>query len=251
MIAAMGYGGDLSMINVNGMIAFTSGLLSFFTPCILPLVPSYLIYISGITFDEMGSPRKEHRKKVISHSLSFILGFSFVFVALGASSSLLGAFFARFHSIIIKTGGVILIMLGLFYLDIIKIPFFNRQYVMQFKKRPIGIMGSFIIGVVFSLGWTPCVGPALSSILIMASIAGKISHGIYLLAAYSLGLAIPFLVSSLVFDRLLALLKRYGSVARYAVKGLGAMLIVIGLLLVTSYYNVISLWVNILLSPGL
>jgi len=241
-------GGGLSMINVNGLIAFISGLLSFFTPCILPLVPSYLIYISGITFDDTGQLIKEQRKKVFSHSLSFIFGFSFVFVTLGLSTSLLGTFFAQFHAYIIRLGGIILIVLGLFYLDIIKIPFFNRQYVMQLERRPIGLAGSFIVGITFSLGWTPCVGPALSSILIMASMTKKVSHGAYLLAMYSLGLAIPFLVSSLIFDKLLALLKRYGSIARYVVKVLGVMLIILGLLLVTSYYNLINLWVNSLLS---
>lgn len=244
----MNPGGNLSITDVNGLIALASGLLSFFTPCILPLVPSYLIYISGITFDDMGQPAKEHRRKVFFHSLFFILGFSLVFVTLGVSSSLLGTFFARFHGYIMRIGGIVLVILGLFYLDIIKIPLFNRQYVMQLERRPIGLAGSFVIGITFSLGWTPCVGPALSSILFMASMSKKLTHAIYLLSMYSLGLAIPFLVSSLIFDRLLALLKRYGFVARYVVKVLGVMLIIIGLLLATSYYNAISLWVNSLLS---
>jgi cytochrome c-type biogenesis protein len=242
--------GGLSAMNVSGLAAFVSGLLSFFTPCILPLVPSYLIYISGITVDDVAAPTKEHRKKVFFHSLSFILGFSFVFVALGISTSLLGGFFAEYQTYIVRLGGIILVLLGLFYLDIIKISFFNRQYMMQLERKPVGLAGSFVVGLTFSLGWTPCVGPALSSILIVASMAGKASHGTYLLSLYSLGLAIPFIVSSLLFDRLFILLKRFAFIARFAVKVLGVLLIVLGLLMVSSYYNTLNLWIGTLLPSG-
>lgn len=237
-------------MNVSGLAAFVSGLLSFFTPCILPLVPSYLIYISGITVDDVAAPTREHRKRVFFHSLSFILGFSVVFVALGISTSLLGGFFAEYQAYIVRLGGIILILLGLFYLDIIKVSFFNRQYMMQLERKPVGLAGSFIVGLTFSLGWTPCVGPALSSILIVASMAGKTSHGTYLLSLYSLGLAIPFVISSLLFDRLFILLKRFGFIARFAVKVLGVLLIVLGLLMVSSYYNTLNLWIGTLLTSG-
>jgi len=242
--------GGLSVISVNGLAAFISGFLSFFTPCILPIVPSYLIYISGITVSDTANPSKEHRQRVFFHSLCFILGFSFVFVALGISTSLIGGFFAGYHTYIIRLGGIILILLGLFYLDIIKISFFNRQYMVQLERKPIGLMGSFVVGVTFSLGWTPCVGPALSSILIVSSMAGKASHGIYLLSLYSLGLAIPFIIASLLFDKLFILLKRYGFVARYAVKVLGVLLIVLGLLMVTSYYNMLNFWIATIFPSG-
>ena len=242
--------GGLSAMNVSGLAAFVSGLLSFFTPCILPLVPSYLIYISGITVDDVAAPTKEHRKRVFFHSLSFILGFSFVFVALGISTSLLGGFFAEYQAYIVRLGGIILILLGLFYLDIIKISFFNRQYMMQLEQKPVGLAGSFVVGLTFSLGWTPCVGPALSSILIVASMAGKTSHGTYLLSLYSLGLAIPFIISSLLFDRLFILLKRFGFIARFAVKVLGVLLIILGLLMVSSYYNTLNLWIGTFLPSG-
>ncbi len=242
--------GSLSAMNVSGLAAFASGLLSFFTPCILPLVPSYLIYISGITVSDIASPTKDHRKRVFLHSLSFILGFSFVFVALGVSTSLLGGFFAEYQAFIIRLGGIILIVLGLFYLDIIKISFFNRQHMMQLEQKPVGLAGSFVVGLTFSLGWTPCVGPALSSILIVASMAGKTRHGTYLLSLYSLGLAIPFVISSLLFDKLFILLKRFGFIARYAVKVLGVLLILLGLLMVSSYYNTLNLWIEALLPSG-
>ena len=235
-------------MNVNGIAAFVSGLLSFFTPCILPLVPSYIIYISGVTVRDMSAPAAGHRKKVFIHSLLFVLGFSFVFVALGISSSLIGSFLYHYQAYIIRVGGVVLIALGLFYLDILKIPFFNRQYMLQLEQKPIGLLGSFIVGITFSLGWTPCVGPALSSILIVASMDGRASHGLYLLSLYSLGLAIPFLMSSLVFDKLFFLLKKYSFVSRYAVRSLGVLLIILGLLMVTSLYSFINLWLGIVLS---
>lgn len=237
-------------INVSGIAAFLSGLLSFFTPCILPLVPSYIVYISGITVHDMSTPGSGHRKKVFFHSLLFILGFSLVFVALGVSSSLIGTFLFKYQVYIIRIGGVVLILLGLFYLDILKIPVFNRQYALQLNQKPIGLFGSLVVGIIFSLGWTPCVGPALSSILIVASVSGRASQGVYLLSLYSLGLAIPFLLSSLLFDRLFFLLKKYSFVSRYAVRALGALLIVLGLLMVTQYYRLINLWLGMILTPG-
>ncbi len=239
-----------SPVNVDGIAAFISGLLSFFTPCILPLVPSYIIYISGITVRDMSVPGAGHRKRVLFHSLFFIFGFSFVFVALGVSSSLIGNFLSQYQAYIMRIGGAILIILGLFYLDILKIPFFNRQYMLQVEQKSIGLLGSFIVGITFSLGWTPCVGPALSSILIVASMSGRASHGIYLLSLYSLGLAIPFVIASLLFDKLFILLKKYSFISRYAVKLLGLLLIILGLIMVSSYYTVLNIWLGMMLSPG-
>jgi cytochrome c-type biogenesis protein len=163
---------------------------------------------------------------------------------------MIGGFFADYQAYIIRLGGVILIILGLFYLDIIKISLFNRQYMMRLEQKPIGLAGSFVVGLTFSLGWTPCVGPALSSILIVASMTGNASHGTYLLSLYSLGLAIPFVVSSLLFDKLFILLKRYGFIARYAVRVLGVLLVLVGFLMVSSYYNTLNLWIGALLQSG-
>ena len=120
---------------------------------------------------------------------------------------------------------------------------------LQLEQKPIGLLGSFIVGITFSLGWTPCVGPALSSILIVASMDGRASHGLYLLSLYSLGLAIPFLMSSLVFDKLFFLLKKYSFVSRYAVRALGILLIIIGILMVTSLYNQLNLWLGMMFFP--
>lgn len=232
----------ISLFDISGLLAFASGFLSFFSPCILPLIPSYLIFISGITFDNYNELKtKKYRKIVLIHSIAFILGFSFIFVSLGISSSILGNFLADYQEYIIKIGGIFLIVMGLFYLNILKIPVLNQEKLIRFEKKPFGIFGSFIIGATFSLGWTPCVGPALSSILIVASTTKKISEGVYLLGLYSLGLAIPFILSALLFDKLFYFLKQYSSVTRYSTKIMGILLLVMGVLLVTSYYTVLTL----------
>jgi len=232
----------ISLFNISGLLAFSAGFLSFFSPCILPLIPSYLIFISGITFDNYNELKaKKYRKVVLIHSVAFILGFSFVFVSLGISSSILGNFLTDYQEYIIKVGGIFLIAMGLFYLNILRIPFLNQEKLIRLEKKPIGLFGSFVIGATFSLGWTPCVGPALSSILIVASTTKKISEGIYLLGLYSLGLAIPFILSALLFDKLFDFLKRYGFVMRYSTKIMGVLLLVMGVLLATSYYTTLTL----------
>ncbi|MDR2018261.1 MAG: cytochrome c biogenesis protein CcdA [Syntrophobacterales bacterium] len=235
------FGGFITIADFNSVVAFVSGLLSFFSPCVLPLVPSYLIFISGISFDNYISPdAAKYRKTVLFHSIAFILGFSLVFVSFGFSSSFIGSFFFDYQRYIIRFGGLVLIAMGLIYLRVIKAPFLNQEKVIHLNKKPIGFAGSFIVGITFSLGWTPCVGPALSSILIIASTSENVFKGICLLSLYSLGLAIPFVVSALFFDRLFSFLKRYGHMVKYSMTALGALLIVIGILLVTNYYTLVT-----------
>jgi cytochrome c-type biogenesis protein len=232
-------------MNLDGLIAFGSGLLSFFAPCVLPLVPSYLIFISGASMDPQGeSASTRFNKIVFAHALVFVLGFSFVFVLLGASSSILGRFLSAYQLYIMKLGGILLIVMGLFSLDIIKIPLLNQEKVIHLKEKPLGFFGSFMVGVTFSLGWTPCIGPALSSILILASTEESVGRGVYLLSMYSMGLGLPFIISALLFRRLFGLLRRYGYVVKYTSKVMGALLIVLGLLLVTSYFNRVVQWVE-------
>lgn len=232
--------GLISSTDFTGIVAFVSGILSFFSPCILPLVPSYLIFISGITYDDYKKLQSmKYRKIVLIHSLAFIVGFSFVFVALGVSSSALGKLLSNYQVYVMRIGGFVLIILGLYYLDVVKIPFLNREKVFHLQEKPVGLFGSFVIGVTFSLGWTPCVGPALSSILIIASTTENIWEGIYLLSLYSLGLAIPFLISALLFDQLFGLLKKYSSIVKYSMKILGALFIVIGVLFFSSYWSLV------------
>ena len=229
-------------MDLSGLIAFGSGILSFFSPCVLPLIPSYLIFISGISVDNYNEVlSSKYRKNVLIHSIAFVLGFSFVFMTLGFSSSFIGNILSSYQTYIVKAGGLILIVMGLFYLNIIKIPILNQEKIIQLKEKPVGIFGSFVVGITFSLGWTPCIGPALSSILVIASTTENVFQGVYLLGLYSLGMAIPFLISSLLCNKLLGFLKRYGHLVRYSMKILGILLIIIGLLLITSYFGTLSL----------
>ena len=231
----------MTAMNFGSLLALLSGFLSFFSPCVLPLVPSYLIFISGISFDNYMDPDAgKYRKTVLFHSLAFVFGFSFVFVALGLSSSLLGNFFSAYQTYIIRFGGLLLIVMGLFYLGVVKAPFLNQEKVIHLKRKPLGFLGSVIVGITFSLGWTPCVGPALSSILIIASTTEDPVKGIILLGLYSLGLAVPFIASALLFDRLFAFLKRYGQVVKYSMRVLGGLLVVLGLLMFTNYYTFVT-----------
>jgi cytochrome c-type biogenesis protein len=245
IITSMTAGGLSSLFDFNSIFAFTSGILSFFTPCVLPLVPSYLIFISGITFDDYTELKsKVYRKIVLVHSVAFVLGFSFVFVGLGLSSSLIGQALSDYQAYITKIGGIFLIIMGVYYLNIIRIPFLDREKVIHLKKKPIGLLGSVVVGITFSLGWTPCIGPALSSILVIASTTESALQGMYLLSLYSLGLAIPFVISALIFDKLFGLLKRYGRIVQYTMRALGVLLIAIGILLVTSYWGRLSSWIG-------
>jgi cytochrome c-type biogenesis protein len=239
----------MSHVDVNGVIAFTSGVLSFFSPCVLPLVPSYLVFISGISLDNYNELLAgKYRKIVLMHSIAFVLGFSLVFVALGVTSSFIGAILAAYQTYLLRLGGLMLIVLGLYYLNIVKIPFLSREKVIHLKEKPIGLAGSFFVGITFSLGWTPCIGPALSSILILASTAENPWSGVYLLGLYSLGLAIPFVVSALIFEKLFGLMRKTGRIVQYSMKVLGILLVIIGLLLFTGYYNTLNLWLGEILS---
>ena len=220
-------------------------MLSFFSPCILPIIPSYLVFISGTTFDNYNEDEfRKYRKIVIVHTLSFIFGFSFVFVSLGVSSSLLGKFFFSYQTYIMRFGGLLLIVMGLHLLNIIKIPFLNQEKMVNLKQKPLGILGSFAVGATFSVGWTPCVGPVLSAILFMASTSEEMAEGAYLLTLYSLGLAIPFFVSAIFFHKLFRLLQKARFMAQYSTKLMGAILIVVGILFLADYYNAVTIFVN-------
>ena len=227
-------------MDVTGILAFSAGLLSFFSPCVLPLVPSYLIYVSGATIDNYSVlSHPTTRNAILLHCITFILGFSVVFVALGLSSSFLGGLFSRYQTWIMRVGGILLILMGLNSLNVFRIPLLNQEKAVHLKARPIGFLGSFLIGVTFSLGWTPCIGPVLGSILLMASTSTALT-GAYLLSLYSLGLAIPFLIAGLLVNRLIDFLKHYGYIVQYTAKVIGFLLIVLGLLLLTGYWGIIS-----------
>ena len=170
-------------MDVNAFVAFIGGVLSFFSPCILPLVPSFLIYISGASVSQYSDlSDKKYRKRILLHSISFIVGFSLVFISLGLSSSFLGNLFSLYEKWIMRVGGLLLIIMGLSMLNVLKIPFLNQEKMIRLNEKPAGLLGSFVVGVTFSLGWTPCIGPVLASILLIASSSGSVLGGAFLLS---------------------------------------------------------------------
>jgi len=232
-------------MGLNGIIAFSAGLLSFFAPCVLPLIPSYLVFISGVSIDDYSTHTSNRfNKSMCIHALAFVIGFSFVFISLGISSSMIGKFFSTYQVHITRIGGILLIIMGLFSLNLIKIPFLERDRIIRLKEKPLGIFGSFIVGITFSLGWTPCIGPALTSILIIASTEESSLKGAYLLSMYSLGLALPFILSAFLFHHFFYFIKRYGFIVKYTAKITGILLIIVGLLLVTSYFSRLTQWLE-------
>ena len=228
-------------MDVTAFLAFSAGVLSFFSPCVLPLVPSYLIVISGASINNYSElSTGKHRKTLLLHAVSFIVGFSLVFISLGISSSLLGNLFSTYELWIVRIGGLLLILFGLNMLNIVRIPFLNQEKMCHLKTKPIGLLGSFLIGVTFSLGWTPCIGPVLASILLISSTTSTVTQGMYLLSLYSLGLGIPFFVAALLVGRILYLMQKYGWIMKYSSYVIGGLLIAIGVLLATGYYTRLS-----------
>jgi len=236
---------------ISGMIAFSAGLLSFASPCVLPLVPSYITYITGVSFKELTDveARSKLRWATISHSFCFIMGFSLVFVLMGASATYLGQVLVQYQYWIMKGGGVLIILLGIHFTGIINIPFLHIEKRFEMRKRPLGYVGSFVVGVVFAAGWTPCIGPILSTILIYASTSKSVVTGILLLTYYSVGLGIPFFLSSLAFNSFLSAfdkIKRYMRVINIVS---GIFLIGIGILFLTDTFQEINSYLNMITNP--
>jgi cytochrome c-type biogenesis protein len=236
---------------ISGMIAFSAGLLSFVSPCVLPLVPSYITYITGASFKELTDveARSKLRWATISHSLCFIIGFSLVFVLMGASATYLGQLLVQYQYWIMKGGGVLIILLGIHFTGIIKLPFLQMEKRLEMRKKPLGYAGSLVVGVVFAAGWTPCIGPILSTILIYASTSKSLTTGILLLTYYSVGLGIPFFLSSLAFNSFLSAfdkIKRYMRVINIVS---GLFLIGIGILFLTDTFQEINAYLNLLTNP--
>ena len=228
--------------NLNVLVAMAAGLLSFLSPCVLPLFPSYISFVAGVSFDEIqgtvANPRT--RRAILINSLLFILGFSLVFIALGAGATLLGQVLFRQQVVIRKIGGVFVVLMGLYVGGWLRIPFLMREWRVELKDRPAGYLGAVMVGITFAAGWTPCIGPILGSILTLASVSQTASTGIMMLAAYSLGLAIPFFVSSLAIHRFVPFFDRFKRFFPVVTRGSGLILVVLGVLLVTDYFTVLS-----------
>src|SRR3972149_5128316 len=232
-------------------IAFFFGLLSFISPCVLPLVPSYVSFVTGISFEELtdDSDNKKLKKVILVNSLMFILGFSAVFVSLGASASFAGELLRTYQDIIRKVGGIVIVLLGIHIIGIINLRILQRDKRLHFfREKPAGILGSFLIGVGFAAGWTPCIGPILATILMIAASYDTLLQGVLLLVVYSLGLAVPFFLTSLGINTFLKHFNRLKRHMRVVSIVTGSFLIVTGLLIYFNYFAIFTGYVNSLFS---
>jgi cytochrome c-type biogenesis protein len=232
--------------NVTLLAAFGAGLLSFISPCVLPLIPGYLSYISGLSLDEMrgdgaaavASPAI--RNRVLLSSIAFIIGFSLVFVALGASASAIGQFLMSRLTILGRVAGAIIILFGLHTMGLLRIDWLYQEKRVQTNRRPAGFFGALLVGVAFAFGWTPCIGPILAGILAIAAAQNTIGQGVKLLLAYSLGLAIPFFAAALAINRFFAAFARIRKHYHFVELTSGALLVIIGILIFTNRFTVIA-----------
>jgi cytochrome c-type biogenesis protein len=221
--------------------AFLAGLASFLSPCVLPIVPSYVSFVTGLTLDDLkGDDRAGARRQAALHAGLFILGFSLVFVALGASATALGGLLRRSLPLLQQVGGIVVALFGLYMLGVLRLPALMRERRVHLASKPAGRIGSLVAGIAFGAGWTPCIGPVLASILLYAGLETTMARGVLLLAVYALGLGIPFFLAAVG-------LNWYLSGARYLRRWLvpiervtGAFLVLLGVLLFTGRFSALS-----------
>jgi cytochrome c-type biogenesis protein len=226
--------------DVSLWIAFTAGVLSFFSPCVLPLIPSYLTYITGLSFGQLQEthPGAKVRLTVVAHSLTFIVGFSTVFILLGGLVGLASAGFQEhMRSGLVwveRLGGLFILLFGVHLTGLFHFGILLGEKRVHLHSKPSGYLGTFLVGLAFAAGWTPCIGPILASILMMAATSGKAGHGLLLLTIYSLGLGLPFLISGLLFHQFLTFFKHFRKYIRLTEIVTGVLLILVGLLLISG-----------------
>jgi cytochrome c-type biogenesis protein len=222
--------------------AFAAGLLSFLSPCVLPLIPSYITYITGLSFADL---QAEHTSRTVRiqamlHSLAFIAGFTTIFVLLGASATAIGSFLQEHMAFIRKAGGVLIVLFGIHISGMFDITMLLGEKRINIRNKPAGLLGSFLVGLAFAAGWTPCIGPILASILMVAATEETVYQGIFLLLVYSLGLGIPFFLSAVALHRFLAFFNRYRKYIRIMEIVTGIFLMIVGVLIFTNSLNRLS-----------
>ncbi|HXG50370.1 MAG TPA: cytochrome c biogenesis protein CcdA [candidate division Zixibacteria bacterium] len=226
------------MSDVNIYVAFAAGILSFLSPCVLPLIPSYLSFVSGVSLEEMQSERVARR--VALNSIAFIAGFSLVFVSLGASASFLASLFLGYRGFIRVLGGLFIVCVGLYLLGLFKVPLAERYLQFHLKDKPAGYLGSALVGVTFAVAWTPCVGPILGAILTLAGTSAEVGRGMLLLSAYAGGLALPFFLSAVAVNSFFQFSRSIRRHLEVIHRAGGALLLLVGLLLLTDMMT----WLN-------
>ena len=229
--------------DVTYSVALLYGLLSFFSPCVLPLIPSYFCFITGLSLEELTTASQSTlRQKIMFSTLAFVLGFSIVFIILGASASYLGGLLSSHKGLIRMIGGHFVILFGLHLTGIINIPLFQYEKRLHVHQKPLHLMGTFLIGMAFGAGWTPCIGPILGSLLVLAQEKETVGQGVRLLCIYSAGLALPFILLSAGINYLLVFTRKATKVLRYANPIAGTLLVITGLLLVTNKLHLLTFY---------
>jgi cytochrome c-type biogenesis protein len=224
------------------VVAFAAGVLSFLSPCVLPLVPSYVGFLTGMTLDETTA----RRRLAVGHALLFVVGFSLVFVLLGASATALGGALKHYQIWLQRAGGVLIILFGLVCLGVIRVGWMERERRLQLRDKPVGFLGSALVGMAFGFGWTPCIGPVLGAILGLAATSTDVTRGMLLLGVYSAGLALPFLAAAYALDAFLHWFQRFRKYLPWVMRTSGAMLVFVGLLLVSGEFTRLAGWLQAL-----
>lgn len=232
------------MTDVNIFVAFTAGILSFLSPCVLPIIPSYLSFISGVSLEEMRAVHvaSQLRKRVLLNALAFISGFSLVFISLGASASFLASFFMGYRSLIRVLGGVVILAIGIYLLGFVKFSALGRYLQFHLKDKPAGYLGSGLVGVTFGAAWIPCVGPILGAILTLAATSSEIGTGVFYLATYAAGLALPFFLSAVAVNSFFEFSQKFRRYVQAMHVTAGILLIVVGILLLTDYMTLLNIY---------
>lgn len=228
--------------------SFAAGLLSFASPCVLPIVPSFLGFISGMSLEEMSGEAAE-RAAALYYTAWFVAGFSLVFVALGATATAVGGLLLEHQAALRVAGGAFIVALGLQFMGAFQVGFLQLDRRLHLKAKPAGALGSFLVGVTFALGWTPCIGPMLSSVLFMAASSDTVARGVALLAAYAAGFAVPFLAAAAALGLFLRTYRRFSRYVPKVVFASGALLVVIGVMLMADWFAAAAEFLTAWLTP--
>lgn len=228
------------MDQISVFIALSAGVLSFLSPCVLPLVPSYLTFVTGMSLEDL--QQGVDRRATLIHATLFVVGFSTIFILLGASASFLGQFFKHYEALIARLGGVVIILLGLHLVGVFRVLPLMQEKRIHLRDKPAGYLGTLGVGIAFGAGWTPCIGPVLGAILTYGFSRDTMWAGVGLLTVYSVGLAIPFLIAALALDWFLQAFKRFRRFMPVVEKASGGLLVFLGVLLLTGSFTILSSW---------
>ena len=222
--------------SVGIAISFAAGLLSFLSPCVLPLIPSYVTFVTGLSLEDV----QRSRRIALVHSLLFILGFTLIFLALGATATTVGRMLGYNRVWVGRVGGVLVIVFALYLLGVFKFGFLSQERRVHLADKPLGYLGTVLVGMAFAAGWTPCIGPILGAVLTYTASAADLDRGLVLLLAYSLGLAVPFVLAALLIDRFIAVFQKYRGALVWTTRAAGVLLLCVGVLMLTDAMKLLT-----------